>query len=160
MADPGSVVAGFEQVNRAWGGVDIVVINAGLAHVSPLETIDFEKFRDLERVNTDGTLLLLREAAKNMNLQGTGGDIVLISTKNVFAPGADFGAYSATKAAAHQLARVASQEFASHDIRVNMVAPDAVFFTWGTILRAMGGGWAGPHAITGTRPSGTRSVLP
>jgi len=127
VADPGSVVAGFEQVNRAWGGVDIVVINAGLAHVSPLETIDFEKFRDLERVNTDGTLLLLREAAKNMNLQGTGGDIVLISTKNVFAPGADFGAYSATKAAAHQLARVASQEFASHDIRVNMVAPDAVF---------------------------------
>ena len=127
VADPGSVATGFEQVNRAWGGVDIVVINAGLAHVSPLETINLEKFRDLERVNTDGTLLLLREAATNMNLQGTGGDIVLVSTKNVFAPGAGFGAYSATKAAAHQLARVASQEFASHDIRVNMVAPDAVF---------------------------------
>src|SRR6185436_9446702 len=49
------------------------------------------------------------------------------STKNVFAPGAKFGAYSATKAAAHQLARIASLELADSDIRVNMVAPDAVF---------------------------------
>ena len=55
------------------------------------------------------------------------GDIVLVSTKNVFAPGAEFGAYSATKAAGHQLARIASQEFAGDDVRVNMVAPDAVF---------------------------------
>ena len=45
----------------------------------------------------------------------------------MFAPGAKFGAYSATKAAAHQLARIASQELAEHDVRVNMVAPDAVF---------------------------------
>jgi NAD(P)-dependent dehydrogenase (short-subunit alcohol dehydrogenase family) len=59
--------------------------------------------------------------------QQTGGDIVLVSTKNVFAPGARFGAYSATKAAAHQLARIASLEMADLDVRVNMVSPDAVF---------------------------------
>jgi NAD(P)-dependent dehydrogenase (short-subunit alcohol dehydrogenase family) len=52
---------------------------------------------------------------------------VLVSTKNVFAPGAQFGAYSATKAASHQLARIASLEFAPLGVRVNMVAPDAVF---------------------------------
>jgi len=52
---------------------------------------------------------------------------VLVSTKNVFAPGANFGAYSATKAAAHQLARIASLEFAELGVRVNMVSPDAVF---------------------------------
>ncbi len=52
---------------------------------------------------------------------------MLVSTKNVFAPGSSFGAYSATKAAAHQLARIASLELASADVRVNMVAPDAVF---------------------------------
>jgi len=51
----------------------------------------------------------------------------VISTKNVFAPGARFGAYSATKAAAHQVARIASLELAPIDVRVNMVAPDAVF---------------------------------
>ncbi len=59
--------------------------------------------------------------------QRTRGDIVLVSTKNVFAPGATFGAYSSTKAAAHQLARIAALEFAGDDVRVNMVAPDAVF---------------------------------
>ena len=47
--------------------------------------------------------------------------------KRICAPGARFGAYSATKAAGHQLARIASQEFAELDVRVNMVAPDAVF---------------------------------
>ena len=52
---------------------------------------------------------------------------MLVSTKNVFAPGARFGAYSATKAAAHQLARIASLELAEIDVRVNMVSPDAVF---------------------------------
>ena len=127
VTDPDSVTDGFAQVSRAWGGVDIVVINAGLAHVSSLEAMEIEKFQQLERVNTHGTLLLLREAARHMKRQGTGGDIVLISTKNVFAPGAEFGAYSATKAAGHQLARIASQEFAGDDVRVNMVAPDAVF---------------------------------
>jgi len=53
--------------------------------------------------------------------------VVVVSTKNVFAPGAAFSAYSATKAAAHQIARIASQELAELDVRVNMVAPDAVF---------------------------------
>ena len=52
---------------------------------------------------------------------------MVISSKNVFAPGAQFGAYSATKAAAHQLARIASLELAQIDVRVNMVSPDAVF---------------------------------
>jgi NAD(P)-dependent dehydrogenase (short-subunit alcohol dehydrogenase family) len=69
----------------------------------------------------------MAEAARHLKLQGTGGDIVLVSTKNVFAPGAKFGAYSATKAAAHQLARIASLELAEIDVRVNMVATDAVF---------------------------------
>jgi len=86
-----------------------------------------EAFRRLERINVEGTLLVLREAARHLVRQATGGDIVVVSTKNVFAPGAQFGAYSATKAAAHQLARIASLELAAADVRVNMVAPDAVF---------------------------------
>jgi NAD(P)-dependent dehydrogenase (short-subunit alcohol dehydrogenase family) len=104
-----------------------VILNAGIAHVSALEDMSLEAFRKLETINVDGTLNMLSESARLFKLQGTGGDIVLISTKNVFAPGARFGAYSATKAAAHQLARIASQEFAEFDVRVNMVSPDAVF---------------------------------
>jgi rhamnose utilization protein RhaD (predicted bifunctional aldolase and dehydrogenase)/NAD(P)-dependent dehydrogenase (short-subunit alcohol dehydrogenase family) len=127
VTDPGSVSAAFAETSLAFGGVDLVVANAGAAHVSPLAELSLDAFRRLEQVNVEGTLLLLREAARHFAAQGTGGDVVLVSTKNVFAPGAGFGAYSATKAAAHQLARIASLELAALGVRVNMVAPDAVF---------------------------------
>ena len=124
---PRSVAAAFEAVAGAWGGVDLVIANAGIAHVAPLAELDLDAFRRLEQVNIEGTLLVLAEAARHFKRQATGGDIVLVSTKNVFAPGAKFGAYSATKAASHQLARIASLEMAELDVRVNMVSPDAVF---------------------------------
>lgn len=127
VTDPQSVARAFAAVTREWGGVDLVIANAGLAHVSSLMEMRMEAFRKLERVNVEGTLLVLAEAARHFRLQGTGGDIVLVSTKNVFAPGARFGAYSATKSAAHQLARIASLELAEAGVRVNMVSPDAVF---------------------------------
>ncbi|HEU5360021.1 MAG TPA: bifunctional aldolase/short-chain dehydrogenase [Candidatus Deferrimicrobiaceae bacterium] len=127
VTKPRSVAGGFRRVVEEWGGIDLLVVNAGAAHVAPLAEMDRRAFRRLERVNLDGTLHVLSEAARHFRKQATGGDIVLISTKNVFAPGARFGAYSATKAAAHQLARIASLELAEIDIRVNMVSPDAVF---------------------------------
>jgi NAD(P)-dependent dehydrogenase (short-subunit alcohol dehydrogenase family) len=127
VTDPASVARGFAEVSANWGGVDIVVINAGIATTGALRELDLETFRRLERVNVEGTLLVLAEAGRHFVRQNTGGDVILISTKNVFAPGAGFGAYSATKAAAHQLARIASLEFAPLRVRVNMVAPDAVF---------------------------------
>jgi rhamnose utilization protein RhaD (predicted bifunctional aldolase and dehydrogenase)/NAD(P)-dependent dehydrogenase (short-subunit alcohol dehydrogenase family) len=127
VTDPASVAEAFGTISLTWGGIDIVVINQGVALVAALEALELEDFRRLERVNTEGTFLVLRAAGRHFRIQGTGGDIVLISTKNVFAPGAMFGAYSATKSAAHQLARIASLEFGAIDVRVNMVAPDAVF---------------------------------
>jgi NAD(P)-dependent dehydrogenase (short-subunit alcohol dehydrogenase family) len=122
-----SVRNAFDQITRLWGGTDIVVINAGIALVASLINLDLKDFQRLEKVNVEGTLLTLSEAARNLIAQNIGGDIVLISTKNVFAPGANFGAYSATKTASHQLARIASLEFAEYNIRVNMVSPDGVF---------------------------------
>ena len=127
VTDASSVAAGFAKTIRAFGGVDAVVVNAGIAHVAPLTELPLDAFRKLEAVNVEGTLLVLAEAGRRFAVQGTGGDVVLVSTKNVFAPGAGFGAYSATKAAAHQLARIASLEFAPLSVRVNMVSPDAVF---------------------------------
>lgn len=122
-----SVRRAFAAAIRQWGGVDLVVVNAGLAHAAKLEEMELEAFRKLERVNVEGTLNVLAEAGRHFKAQQTGGDVVMVSTKNVFAPGAGFGAYSATKAAAHQLARIASLELAPLGVRVNMVAPDAVF---------------------------------
>jgi len=127
VTDVGSVKNGLKAVSYAWGGFDITVICAGVAHVSTLAEMDLDAFRRLERINTEGTLLVLREIAPIYEAQGTGGDVIVVTTKNVFAPGAGFGAYSATKAASHQLARIASLEFAKMDVRVNMVSPDAVF---------------------------------
>lgn len=127
VTDPAAVSAGFEQATRQWGQVNIVIVNAGIAAVGRLVDLDLDTFRKAERVNIEGALLTLAEAGRRLRDQGHGGDIIVISTKNVFAPGAEFGAYSATKAACHQLARIASLELAAFDIRVNMVAPDAVF---------------------------------
>jgi len=122
-----STAEALDTVVGRWGGVDIVVVVAGIAHVSSLMDMDLADFQKLEQVNVDGTLLTLAEASKRLVTQATGGDVIVISSKNVPAPGAGFGAYSATKAACHQLARIASLELAVHDIRVNMVAPDAIF---------------------------------
>ena len=127
VTDEESVVRGIESVSLTWGGIDIVVINAGIPLVKFLKDIDLNDFRRLEKVNVEGTLLTLREIAKHFILQGTGGDVIIVSTKNVPSPGAGFGAYSATKAACHQLGRLASLEFAQYGVRVNMVAPDGVF---------------------------------
>ena len=127
VTEPAQVAHAFGRVILAWGGVDLVVLNAGIALVSSLAQMNLEAFRRLERINIEGTLNVLSESARHFQLQRGGGDVVLISTKNVFAPGAKFGAYSATKAAAHQLARIASLELAELGVRVNMVAPDNVF---------------------------------
>jgi rhamnose utilization protein RhaD (predicted bifunctional aldolase and dehydrogenase)/NAD(P)-dependent dehydrogenase (short-subunit alcohol dehydrogenase family) len=127
VTEPNDVARGFADTIAAWGGIDIVIANAGVALVSDLTSLTLEQFRGLERVNVEGTLNLLSEAGRHFRSQACGGDIILISTKNVFAPGAKFGAYSATKAAAHQLARIASLEMAEIGVRVNMVAPDGVF---------------------------------
>jgi len=127
VTDKASVAAGFQTALTQWGRLDIVVHNAGIALVGKLMDMDLAAFQKLERVNIEGTLLVLAEAGRVLARQGQGGDIVIMSTKNVPSPSAGFGAYSATKAACHQLGRIASLEFAPHDIRVNMVAPDAVF---------------------------------
>lgn len=127
VTDNESVVKGFESIIRTWGGIDILVVNAGIPLVAYLKDMDLDAFRALERVNVEGALLTLREIANHFIIQNTGGDIIIVSTKNVPCPGAGFGAYSATKAACHQLGRIASIELAQYGVRVNMVAPDGVF---------------------------------
>lgn len=127
VTDQDSTRAAFDAVFESYGRLDIVIHNAGVAHVSTIVDMDLERFQVLEKVNVEGTLIVLAEAGRQLIKQGTGGDIVIMSTKNVPSPSASFGAYSCTKAACHQLGRIASLEFSEHDIRVNMVAPDAVF---------------------------------
>ena len=127
VTDELSVAAAFDHACRTFGGVDIVVANAGIAHVSALSDLHATQFRKVLDVNLGGYFLTLRAAARVMRAQGTGGNVVINASKNVFAPGADFGAYSASKAAGHQLGKVAAIELAPLGIRVNMINADAIF---------------------------------
>jgi len=122
-----SVADGVAEVCRLYGGIDVLVLNAGIAHVASLEATDAAVFRRVVDVNLVGYFLVLREVAALLRRQGTAGNVVVNSSKNVFAPGADFGAYSASKAGGHQLGKVAALELAPLGVRVNMVNADAVF---------------------------------
>ena len=117
----------FQFALTEFGGVDIAVVNAGIARAGSLESLDLQNFKDSIDVNLTGAFITIREALGVMRAQGTGGSIALISTKNVPAPGAEFGAYSASKAGAHQLGKVAALEGAPDAVRVNMINADAVF---------------------------------
>jgi rhamnulose-1-phosphate aldolase/alcohol dehydrogenase len=122
-----SVRAAFEETVLAYGGLDILVSNAGIAHSSPVVRLTLSDWERSFAVNSTGHFIVAREAMRLMTAQGLGGALVFVATKNVMSPGKDFAAYSAAKAAEAQLAKVLALEGASHAIRSNIVNPDAVF---------------------------------
>jgi rhamnulose-1-phosphate aldolase/alcohol dehydrogenase len=122
-----SVRKAFEEAVRAYGGLDILVSNAGIAKSSPVDRLSLSDWDRSIAVNATGHFLVCREAVRIFKEQGLGGNIVVVATKNVLAPGKDFGAYSASKAAQAQLSRILAIEGAEDKIRVNMVNPDGVF---------------------------------
>jgi rhamnulose-1-phosphate aldolase/alcohol dehydrogenase len=127
VTDEASVRTAFETTVVAYGGIDIVVSNAGVAHSSPLDRTELKDWQKSLDVNATGHFLVAREAVRVLKDQGIGGSLVFNASKNVLAPGKDFGAYSAAKAAETQLARVLAIEGGEHGIRVNILNPDAVF---------------------------------
>ena len=127
VTDANAIARAFRDTCCRFGGLDILVPCAGIALGIKLEDMDLSAFRNVIEVNLTGTLSILREAGRLFRRQGLGGNVVLVSTKNVFAPGAQFGAYSSSKAGEHQLAKVAALEWAEMGVRVNMISVDAVF---------------------------------
>jgi len=127
VTDEASMRRAFDETCVAFGGVDLVVANAGVALVAAIERVSAAELRRLSDVNYIGVALTIREATRVLRAQGTGGSIVVNASKNVFAPGKDFGAYSASKAAALQIAKVAAIELAPLGVRVNAINADAIF---------------------------------
>ncbi len=120
----------LEAAARAYGGLDVLVLNAGVFPGGRrIEALGDEEWRRVLRVNLDANLTLLREAHALLALSPRGGRVVVVGSKNVPAPGPGAAAYSASKAALVQLARVAALEWAGEGIRVNTIHPDAVFDT-------------------------------
>ena len=122
-----SIARALDKAARAFGGIDFLVSNAGIATVCSIERLSRQAWERSFAVNATGHFLVARHVVRWLRAQGLGGSLVFIASKNVTAPGKEFGAYSAAKAAEVQLARVLAIEHGEHNIRVNVVNPDGVF---------------------------------
>ncbi len=130
VTDPDGVDQALERSVERFGGLDVLVLNAGVFPPgSAIADLDPDAWRGVMAVNLDANALLLREAHPLLRLARNGGRVVIIGSKNVAAPGPGAAAYSASKAALTQLARVAALEWGKDGIRVNVIHPNAVFDT-------------------------------
>ncbi|MFC0712684.1 bifunctional aldolase/short-chain dehydrogenase [Cellulomonas biazotea] len=137
-----AVAALVRETVLAFGGVDLVVNNAGLSISKPLLETTVRDWDLQHDVMARGSFLVAREAARAMIAQGLGGDIVYIASKNSLFAGPNNIAYSATKAdQAHQV-RLLAAELGEHGIRVNGVNPDGVVRGSGIFA----GGWGAKRA--------------
>lgn len=120
------VQSAFKEAALAFGGVDIIVNNAGLATSSPLDETTLQEWNLNMSVLGTGYFLVAREAFKQMKAQGIGGNMVFVGSKNSIYAGKNAAAYSAAKALETHLARCIAAEGGQYGIRVNSVLPDAV----------------------------------
>ncbi|MFI9724987.1 bifunctional aldolase/short-chain dehydrogenase [Streptomyces sp. NPDC052092] len=142
VTDEEQVAAAFEEAVLAFGGVDLVVNNAGISLSKPLLETTAEDWDLQHAVMARGSFLVSREAARVMTAQRLGGDIVYIASKNAVFAGPDNIAYAAAKAdQAHQV-RLLAAELGEHGIRVNGVNPDGVVRGSGIFA----GGWGARRA--------------
>jgi NAD(P)-dependent dehydrogenase (short-subunit alcohol dehydrogenase family) len=108
----------------------MLVLNAGVFPAGTrIEALSDGEWERVMRINLDANLMLLRETFPLLKLAPRGGRVVVIGSKNVPAPGPGAAAYSASKAALNQLARVAALEWGTEGIRINTIHPNAVFDT-------------------------------
>ncbi|HEX3843766.1 MAG TPA: bifunctional aldolase/short-chain dehydrogenase [Steroidobacteraceae bacterium] len=115
---------------RTFGGLDMLILNAGIFPPSaPVSALASDVWRNTMSINLDANFVLLRESHPLLKLAPRGGRVVIIGSKNVPAPGPGAAAYSASKAALQQLARVVALEWGGDRIRVNTIHPNAVFDT-------------------------------
>ncbi|HEX4702152.1 MAG TPA: bifunctional aldolase/short-chain dehydrogenase [Pseudonocardiaceae bacterium] len=142
VTDESAVAAAFTVAVRAFGGVDIVVNNAGLSISKPLADTTLADWDIQHDVMARGSFLVSREAAKVLRAQRMGGDIVYVCSKNGVVAGPDNIAYGAAKAdQAHQV-RLLAAELGADGIRVNGVNPDGVVRGSGIFA----GGWGARRA--------------
>lgn len=130
VTEAAQVSQALDRGVRTFGGLDLLVLNAGIflggRRVAALADAEW---RRVMQVNLDANLSLLRETHPLLKLALRGGRVVIIGSKNVPAPGPGAAAYSASKAALTQLARVVALEWGADGIRVNTLHPNAVFDT-------------------------------
>ena len=144
VTDEAQIAAALESAVLAFGGVDVVINNAGLSISKPLFETELRDWDLQHDVMARGSFLVTREAARVMRDQALGGDIVYIVSKNAFFAGPNNVAYGAAKAdQAHQV-RLLAAELGQYGIRVNGVNPDGVVRGSGIFAK----GWGADRART------------
>ena len=142
VADEEAIKAGIAAGSLAFGGLDLVVNNAGLSKSAALEETTAQLWDLQHNVMPRGSFLVSRDSAQVMRRQGLGGDIVYIASKNAIAAGPKNIAYSSAKASqAHQV-RLLAAELGEDGIRVNGINPDGVVRGSGIFA----GGWGADRA--------------
>lgn len=126
VTDEAQVAAAFRAAVRTYGGVDIVVSNAGLALSAPVTETSLADWDKLYDVLVKGYFLVSREAFKIWQAQGLGGSLVFVASKNGLLGSKNAAAYNSAKAAEIHLARSLAEEGGPIGVRVNIVNPDAV----------------------------------
>jgi rhamnose utilization protein RhaD (predicted bifunctional aldolase and dehydrogenase)/NAD(P)-dependent dehydrogenase (short-subunit alcohol dehydrogenase family) len=130
VTDEAAHTTALEHSVDRFGGVDIAILAAGIfGPTMPLANLAADAWSRVQAVNVEAVAFGLKALHPFLALSPVGGRVVLVGSKNMPAPGAGAAAYSASKAAMTQLARVAALEWAADSIRVNVVHPDAVFDT-------------------------------
>ncbi len=130
VTQPEAVASAFQRLVHAFGGLDMLILNAGVFPVGAgIAELAESAWRRIMDVNLDSNLTLLKAGHTLLMRAPRGGRVVVIGSKNVHAPSPGVAAYSASKAALSQLARVAALEWASDSIRINQIHPDGVFDT-------------------------------
>lgn len=120
------VIAGFAEAVVEFGGLDILVSNAGIASSAPIEETSLELWNKNMDILSTGYFLVSREAFRLFRQQKIGGNVVFVASKNGLAASPNASAYCTAKAAEIHLARCLALEGAAEQIRVNVVNPDAV----------------------------------
>ncbi|GGJ04939.1 putative oxidoreductase YuxG [Alicyclobacillus cellulosilyticus] len=126
VTDEAAVARAYEEAVLYYGGVDILVSNAGLAGSAPVTETSLAEWNRNVSVLGTGYFLVSREAFRIFQKQGIGGNIIFVTSKNAVYAGKDAAAYSAAKAMEAHLARCLAVEGGPLGIRVNSVLPDAV----------------------------------
>ena len=126
VTDEDAVGEAFARVVRGYGGVDVVVSNAGISVSAPIEATTLDDWQRMNAVMNTGYFLVSREAFRLWKRQGRGGTLIFVASKNSVYAGKNAAAYSAAKAAELHLARCLAEEGGAFGIRVNSVMPDAV----------------------------------
>ena len=130
VTDERAIAAALERTARSFGGLDMLVLNAGIfAATRSIKDLGTDEWRKVMTVNLDANLLLMRACHPYLARAPKGGRVVVIGSKNVPAPGPGAAAYSASKAGLNQLARIAALEWGADGIRINTLHPNAVFDT-------------------------------